>query len=79
MEFLEWLQSERGYSRVVAGDINSRLKRVRRVLHQDNISDKTISNLEANESFSDFSVNIKSQLRRAVRLYLEYNDNLNNK
>ena len=72
MEYSEWLENEKGLSHKVSHDVNSRLKRVYQILSTDDIDDKTISLLETNEHFRSLSMTVKSQLRRSVRLYLEY-------
>lgn len=72
-EFREWLENTKNYTKRSAGDVVSRLKRIQTLLNQNNIDNNTISNLECNTTFESFNRNIKSQLRIACRLYLEYN------
>ena len=72
MDYSEWLEKEKGLSHKVSHDVNSRLRRVCQILSSENIDDKTLALLEANANFRSLSMTVKSQLRRSVRLYIEY-------
>ena len=69
---LEWLMTENKMSIRSAKDVISRCGRVRRMLHTDSISSDTLDNLQNNDEFEESSMFIKSQLKRAVTLYNEF-------
>lgn len=71
-KLLEWLISEKNMSIRSAKDVISRCGRVRRILHTDFISSDTLDNLQNNDEFEESSMFIKSQLKRAVTLYNEF-------
>ena len=71
-ELLEWLISEKNMSIRSAKDVISRCGRVRRMLHADSISSNTLDILQNNDEFEESSMFIKSQLKRAVTLYNEF-------
>lgn len=71
-EFLEWLINEKNMSIRSAKDVISRCGRVCRMLHTDSISSDTLENLQNNDEFEKSSMFIKSQLKRAVTLYNEF-------
>ena len=50
------------------------MKRVKSLIEKSEIDLDTIKELETKEKFNVLSVSVKSQLRRAVRLYCEYCD-----
>ncbi len=70
--FLTWLIHEKNMSVRAAKDSISRLKRVLRLISQDNTDSDTITKLNGNAEFQTLSMFIKSQLRRAVALYQEF-------
>ena len=72
MDFVEWLETEKGFSRKGAIDVRSRTLRVKEMLQIKKITAKSIADLNELDEFQDLSASIKSQLRRACRLYLEY-------
>lgn len=73
MPFKEWLMKEKNYSNRTAGDVVSRVKRANTVYP---ITDMPInyylSDLDETLEFESLSVNVKSQIRRAMKLYSEY-------
>lgn len=71
-DMLEWLINEKNMSIRSARDVISRCGRVCRMLDIDSIGDATLENLQENNEFADSSVFIKSQLKRAVTLYFEF-------
>lgn len=73
-EFLLWLVNERKMALRSAKDVVSRLKRVTNILGTDVIDDATSTNLSNSDEFKQYSMFIKSQLRRSIALYLEYNN-----
>lgn len=72
MKFEEWLEQDKQFTHKVSHDIVSRLNRVYQLLSISQIDDQTLSALENCESFKILSVSVKSQLRRCVRLNLEF-------
>ena len=72
-----WLIEKRGYSPRSARDVECRINRVKKILGIDKITEKTINQLEENEVFNEMSVSVKSQMRVAVRIYLEFKGECN--
>ncbi len=72
MDFTNWLMEKKGFSRKASNDSLSRLKRVKGILCSEKITDSTLKDLENAAGFKSLSVSVKSQLRRAIRLYLEF-------
>ena len=72
MLFMQWLQNEKNYTQRSARDVQSRLKRVLLITNEKEPTDETLNLLEASEEFATFKNYIRSQLRRAVKLYEEY-------
>ena len=70
--FKQWLQDEKNMSIRSATDVVSRCKRINRMTDEEDINDKTISVLIEMESYDTMSSFIKSQLKRAATLYLEF-------
>lgn len=71
-ELLEWLINEKNMSIRSAKDVISRCGRVCRMLNIDSIDSDTLKNLQSNDKFEESSMFIKSQLKRAVTLYNEF-------
>lgn len=69
---LEWLMNDKKMSIRSAKDVISRCSRVYRMLNIDSIDSDTLEKLQKNEEFKTNSMFIKSQLKRAVALYLEF-------
>lgn len=70
--FYEWLLTEQKMGQRSAKDVLSRCKRVCNLLSVDEISEETLSQLTLADKFNNNSIFIKSQLKRAVSLWLEY-------
>ena len=70
--FKQWLQDEKNMSSRSATDVVSRCKRINRMTEEDDINDNTVSVLIEMESYDNMSSYIKSQLKRAATLYLEF-------
>lgn len=79
-EFYEWLKYNRGMGDRSSKDVISRLKRVVKIsnLNSNNLEMITIERLESSKDYSCLSIYIKSQLKRAVVLYNEF-ENRNGK
>ncbi len=71
----EWLENEKHLTHKVAGDVRARLNRVKNLLGCDEVPADALSQLESNSQFNALTTCVKSQLRRATRLYLEYKEN----
>ena len=74
MTFVEWLEKTKQFTSRSARDVQSRLKRVIDLLGSDELSEQSIQAIEEVEGFNEMSVFIKAQLRRSIRLYLEYQE-----
>ncbi len=72
MEFREWLIKEKQYSERASRDVQSRLKRALLLSGEKEITSETLAKIEANTVFKELSLSVKSQIRRAVKLYQEY-------
>ena len=68
--FREWLE-QKGFTQRVVGNIICRAKRADNILPW-NGGDTYLFYLEKEEKFTSLTVNVKSQLRRAIRLYSEF-------
>lgn len=71
-QFRQWLQSVKGLGERSARDVSSRVKRVQTMLETELIAGNTLDILEQNEEFKQISMSVKSQLRRSIKLYLEF-------
>lgn len=69
---LEWLVNEKNMSIRSAKDVISRCGRVCRMLNVTSIDSMTLDNLLNNEEFDGSSMFVKSQLKRAITLSLEF-------
>lgn len=72
MDFKEWIKEKEKYSERGSRDVISRIKRIEIILHIKNINKETLSELENNKEFQQLSMSVKSQLRRALKIYYEY-------
>lgn len=70
--FKQWLQDEKKLSYRSASDVISRCKRINKLMQNDCIDEKTVSLLVEASDYDNMSAYIKSQLKRAVALYLEF-------
>ncbi len=70
--FMQWLQDEKNMSVRSAKDVVSRCKRINRMTEEEDIDEKTVSVLIEMEAYDNMSSFIKSQLKRAATLYLEF-------
>ena len=70
-EFRVWLTENYTYSPAVVGDIVSRIKRANRILEFD-LDDAYQFYLEHEESYKVLSVSVRSQIKKAVKLYQAY-------
>lgn len=77
LDFEQWLQDDKNMSVRSARDVLSRKKRVEYLLGIDTFDDNTLVVLLENEDYQDLSIYIRSQLKRAVSLVLEYQEKTN--
>lgn len=72
--FKEWLINEKGLKTRSARDVASRARRVNKVIDIDINSpyETIVATLDKNEEFNKFSVYVKPQIKRAVKLYKEF-------
>lgn len=70
--FYEWLMNENNMNNRSAKDVLSRCRRVCKILQIENIDSNTSEGLNSCPEFTNKSMFIKSQLRRAVVLYTTY-------
>ena len=70
-KFKQWLISNTTYSNRVISNIVSRLNRADR-MHPVYPEEVYLFELEHTEDFKKLSVTVKSQIRKVVKLYLQY-------
>lgn len=70
--FIEWLTTEKSMTARSAKDVISRCSRVNRLLGVEEFDKNVIALLKENNDFLNSSTFIRSQLKRAVSLYVEF-------
>lgn len=70
--FIEWLSTEKSMGARSAKDVVSRCGRVNRLLGVEELGENIIDLLKENDEFQNSSTFIRSQLKRAVSLYVEF-------
>jgi len=70
-DFRLWLDTTTEYTKATKSNIISRLRRADKMLPLIN-EPVYIFMLSQNSEFNSLSVNVKSQLRRSVKIYFEY-------
>lgn len=70
--FCQWLKENKKLTERSAKDVISRCKRIQRATKTDSLSNCTLHLLTQCEEYSDYSLYIKSQLKRALVLYNEF-------
>ena len=70
--FIEWLSIEKSMTARSAKDVVSRCGRVNRLLGVEELGENVIDLLKENDKFQNSSTFIRSQLKRAVSLYIEF-------
>lgn len=74
-QFKEWMKDNTSYSDAVIGDNVSRMKRADSILEWS--GDETyLFYLEKEKTFLELTVSVRSQLRKAVKLYSTYSEAL---
>ena len=76
VRFLEWLSTEKSMGTRSAKDVVSRCSRVNRLLGTEELGVDTVDLLKENEEYQNSSTFIRSQLKRAVSLYVEFQESL---
>lgn len=71
--FRKWLESNTNYTKATRSNIVSRLKRANAILPVTN-EKVYLFNLSQENEFQVLTVSVKSQVRRAVKLYFQYLD-----
>ena len=71
-EFLTWLLENKNMNIRSAKDVVSRLKRALLIIQCDELNNRSIHALNSEANFLDLSVSVKSHLRRAISLYIEF-------
>ena len=74
-QFKQWLKEETDYSDAVIGDMGSRIKRADKILEW-NGEETYFFYLEKTEEFQQLTVSVKSQIKKSVKLYIEYANRL---
>ncbi len=69
--FKQWLISNTTYTNRVVSNTISRLKRADRI-HPVRAEEVYLFELEHTDEFNNLSVTVKSQIRKAVKLYFQY-------
>lgn len=69
--FKAWLKNNTEYSDAVIGDTISRMRRADSILEW-NATDTYLFYLEKEQNFEMLSVSVRSQIRKAVKLYSSY-------
>ena len=74
-KFRHWLVQDKHLSSLSAADVLSRVKRVKKILRIEVFNKtKTLPNLIESDDYKKGSLSIRSQLKRAVTLFIEYTD-----
>lgn len=71
VEFRKWLEEKTEYTKATKSNIVSRLKRADGIIPIV-IDEVYLFNLSNQLEFQKMSVSVKSQVRRSVKLYLEF-------
>lgn len=70
--FKDWLIKNTSYTTAAINDVVSRMNRADKLLEWDG-KETYIYYLEKSDKFLDLSVSVKSQMRKAVKYYIEFN------
>lgn len=74
-KFFDWLVNEKRMSERSARDVISRSRRALVIVKQKEINSDTMKLLTVSTEFANCSMSIKSQLKRAVTLYMIFTAN----
>jgi hypothetical protein len=81
-EFVEWLQSEKNLKERSSRDVKSHLLRADEIIDVDDMTlrePEVTYGLSKSEKYQELPSSTKSHLKRAVRLYKEYLEDVNKK
>ena len=70
--FKTWLIDYKGMTTRAASDVPSRLRRITKLLDCVDVDNTTYANLKRNSTYQEYSVTVRSQMKRALTLYLEF-------
>jgi len=70
--FKNWLKEEKNMGEMSSRDVISRINRILRILQTQEIDDNTAKKLLESKEYQNASSCVKSQLKRATILYLEF-------
>lgn len=70
--FEMWLKEEKNMTQRSAKDVISRCKRVQRLIDCEGLNAQSLKLLLQSEEYGELSPFIRSQLKRALTLYLEF-------
>jgi DNA (cytosine-5)-methyltransferase 1 len=73
-DFWEWLQNKKSLTKNSADDVVSRIKRAKSIMEIDVSLDiaTLLFHFTGKPAFKDLTITVKSQLKRAVKLYKEF-------
>ena len=72
--FYDWLIDVKKYTHFAAKDTISRCNRIKRIINSDELNGDSVMLLNSNEEFCHYSKFVKSQLRRSLALFVEYQE-----
>lgn len=70
--FHSWLQSNKRMTERSASDVASRVRRALKITGAQKVDSETYNQLASSAEYQSLSVNIRSQLKRALALYNEF-------
>jgi len=70
--FADWLKTSKNYTDRTIGDVFSRIRRAQEILPEQPLNRYFIADLEETQAFAELTVDIKSQMRRAIRLRIAF-------
>jgi DNA (cytosine-5)-methyltransferase 1 len=71
--FRKWLINKIGYKNKSAGDVISRIRRIRKFIKvPEPIEPITLFQLQQNEEYKKLSLSVRSQLKKALLLFSEF-------
>lgn len=76
--FKDWLSENTNYSGAVISDMASRMKRADKIVTWEPTT-IYLYKLEQSDSFKKLGVSVKSQMRKAVKSYIEFTKDMNMK
>lgn len=74
-KFKDWLRKNTSYTDKVVSNIASRAKRADEILPYED-TETYLYYIEKQDAFKSLSVSVRSQLRKAVKLYTQYRNHV---